>query len=235
MGDAPESPASICCPDPASFAGAPPMQKINLDLLPTTAEQPRGFEQRDNDFTTGSSHVFPPSLSNLFSPATPSEGSRLPRDILQYNTAVCAILVLLPVALAFGGLELVYMLDQQAESSLHSTITIQHAAPAAMREVLQPTATMDEVQPATLLQPRTAVRLSTLACMYRAGARNVRPLPPVSDDGAPHRAGPFRRLPCLGRLILTNRAGSPRGLKIQLLLTCKARRALDLRPLGTFP
>jgi hypothetical protein len=156
MGDAPESPASICCPDPASFAGAPPMQKINLDLLPTTAEQPRGFEQRDNDFTTGSSHVFPPSLSNLFSPATPSEGSRLPRDILQYNTAVCAILVLLPVALAFGGLELVYMLDQQAESSLHSTITIQHAAPAAMREVLQPTATMDEVQPATLLQPRTA-------------------------------------------------------------------------------
>lgn len=144
------------------------MQKINLDLLPTTAEQPRGFEQRDNDFTTGSSHVFPPSLSNLFSPATPSEGSRLPRDILQYNTAVCAILVLLPVALAFGGLELVYMLDQQAESSLHSTITIQHAAPAAMREVLQPTATMDEVQPATLLQPHTLARLECASPLSHA-------------------------------------------------------------------
>jgi len=127
------------------------MQKINLDLLdtaarPSASEQPRGFEQPENDFTTGSSHVFPPSLSNLFSPTTPSEGARSPRDILQYNTMVCALLVLLPVALAFGGLELVYMLDQQAEASLRSIITIQHAAPAAMREVLQPTATMEEEQ-----------------------------------------------------------------------------------------
>ena len=134
------------------------MQKINLDLLdtaarPSASEQPRGFEQPENDFTTGSSHVFPPSLSNLFSPTTPSEGSRSPRDILQYNTMVCALLVLLPVALAFGGLELVYMLDQQAEASLRSIITIQHAAPAAMREVLQPTATIEEVHSATLLQP----------------------------------------------------------------------------------
>lgn len=128
------------------------MQKINLDLLDTAAQpkpttQPRGFEQPATDFTTGSSHVFPPSLSNLFSPATPSEGSRSPRDILQYNTLVCALLVLLPVALAFGGLELVYMLDQQAEANLRSIITVQHAAPAATRQVLQPTATMEEVQP----------------------------------------------------------------------------------------
>ena len=136
------------------------MQKINLDLLDTAARprtQPRGFEQPATDFTTGSSHVFPPSLSNLFSPATPSEGSRSPRDILQYNTLVCALLVLLPVALAFGGLELVYMLDQQAEASLRSIITVQHATPT--RQVLQPTATMEEVQPATFLQRRSPTLL----------------------------------------------------------------------------
>ena len=233
MSDAPESPASICCPDPASFAGAPPMQKINLDLLdtaarPSASEQPRGFEQPENDFTTGSSHVFPPSLSNLFSPTTPSEGARSPRDILQYNTMVCALLVLLPVALAFGGLELVYMLDQQAEASLRSIITIQHAAPAAMREVLQPTATMEEVHSATLLKPHTLVAtpLHSRTQIPRAGARNVRPLPPVSDVGAPHRAGPFRPLPCVGRsliltsLILTNCAGPlHRDLQNQLLLS----------------
>ena len=133
MSDAPESPATICCPDPASVTGAPQMQKINLDLV--DAAEPRGFEQ--------------------LSPATPSEGPRSlkawERDIMRYNMVVCALLVLLPPVLAFGALELVRMLDEQTEASLRSVTTVRHDAPAATRVVIEPT--MEEVRPATLMQP----------------------------------------------------------------------------------
>ena len=159
------------------------MQKINLDLL--DAAEPRGFEQ--------------------LSPATPSEGPRSPRSIMRYNMMVCALLVLLPPVLAFGGLELVRMLDEQTEASLRSVTTVRHAAPAATRGLIEPT--MEEVRPATLLQPHAraagpSVAPPLHACKPRTGARHVRPLRPVCDAGAPHRARHLRRLPCVGGLIV---------------------------------
>ena len=105
------------------------MQKINLDLV--DAAEPRGFEQ--------------------LSPATPSSLKAWERDIMRYNMVVCALLVLLPPVLAFGGLELVRMLDEQTEASLRSVTTVRHDAPAATRVVIEPT--MEEVRPATLMQP----------------------------------------------------------------------------------
>ena len=70
---------------------------------------------------------------------------------MRHNMVVCALLVLLPPFLAFGGLELVRMLDEQTEASLRSVTTVRHDAPAATRVVIEPT--MEEVRPATLLQP----------------------------------------------------------------------------------
>ena len=133
---------------------SPKWQSGDTAARASAADQPRAVERKKKDktpdeFTTGSSHLFPPSLSSMFSPTTPSEGSRSAgsKDIVKYNTMVCALLVLFPVALAFGGLELAYMLDQQAEASLRSIVTIQHARPTA-REVFQPTAAMEEVHSA---------------------------------------------------------------------------------------
>ena len=94
MLQGPESPSSVCCPDPA---GAP-MQKISLfpqlgdqcapAVSPATTVQPSTAQS--DAFTTDSSHLFPPSLSDLFSPSTPSKGIGSSRsvDILQYNSMV---------------------------------------------------------------------------------------------------------------------------------------------------
>ena len=129
--------------------------------------------------------------------------------------------MLLPVALAFGGLELSYLLDQQQEAGPHSIMTVQHAGPAAMREALQPTAAVFEEVPLHL-QSCTQTQLlatpsplshahlaacdplSTLARKSRAGARRIRPLAPARDVGARLRGRTIRLVQSDGGALLTH-------------------------------
>ena len=118
--------------------------------------------------------------------------------------------MLLPVALAFGGLELSYLLDQQQEAGPHSIMTVQHAGPAAMREALQPTAAVFEEVPLPL-QPCTQTQLlanpSPLSHAHPAASGLLATLSPPSHANPAQEPGVFVLLRPLVTLVLAFEVG----------------------------